>query len=211
MSVLGFDPVQAEYKSSVFSISNVTSKKDFLLFFIFVRKNSGRYIIFLYFCAIFNVEMKKIPIIMALALLVLSACNRKADDGIVLHRSFYNDTWERFDFVHDTLEIKQEKSFDLSMEISFTEAYAFDDFSMVFTVFDAYGNPYRSRGYKFKLKDKEGNWNSQQVDGCYAFTLPINKDFRITDPGKYCFQIEYRMPKTPIMGVRELTLYNENN
>lgn len=153
---------------------------------------------------------KRIPVIMVFALLVLSACSRKADERIVLHRSFYEDTWERFDFVTDTIEIKAEKSFDLSMEISFTDAYAYDYFSMVFTVFDAYGNPYRSRGYKFKLKDDEGNWNSKQVDGCYTFTLPINKDFRITDPGSYCFQIEYRIPKTPIMGVRELTLYDEN-
>ena len=154
---------------------------------------------------------KSITIIAALALLVFSACHRKADDGIILHRSFYNDVWERFDFVYDSVEVKEEKSYDLSMRISFTDAYAYDNFPMVFTVFDAYGNPYRSRGYKFNLKDADGNWNVQQAEGCYTFVQTINKDLRINDPGKYRFQIEYQIPKTPITGVRELTLYNENN
>ena len=159
----------------------------------------------------FTCEMgKTVPIIMALALVVLSACHRKADDGIVLHRSFYNDTWERFDYVYDSIEIKSEKTFDLSMEISFTDAYAFDDFSMVFTIFDAYDNPYRARAYKFNLKDADGNWNSQKTNDCYIFMLPINQELRIPDPGMYRFQIEYQMPKTPIMGVRALTLYNAN-
>ena len=148
---------------------------------------------------------------MALALMVLSACHKKADDGIILHRSFYNDTWERFDYVFDSVEVKSEKTYDLSMKISFTDAYVYDDFTMVFTIFDAYGTPYRARNYKFNLKDTDGHWNSQPTDGCYTFVLPINKELRIADPGVYRFQVEYRMPKTPITGVRELTLFNENN
>ena len=149
---------------------------------------------------------KPITIIMAVVLLFLSACHRKTEDAVVLHRSFHNDVWERFDYVYDSVEVKTEKSYDLSLKISFTDAYIYDNFPMIFTVFDAYGNPYRSRGYKFKLKDDEGNWNAQQADGCHTFVLPINKDLRITDAGKYRFQIEYQIPKTPITGVRELTL-----
>lgn len=154
---------------------------------------------------------KTVSIFVALALLVLSACHKKADDGTVLHRSFYNDTWERFDYVFDSVEVKSEKTFDLSMKISFTDAYAYDNISMVFSIFDAHGNPYRARNYKFNLKDAESQWNSQPVDGCYTFVLPINKELRIAEPGVYRFQVEYRMPKTPITGVRELTLFNENN
>ena len=152
-----------------------------------------------------------LPILMVLAMFVLPACSEKTDDGIVLHRSFHNDTWERFDYVFDSVELKSEKTYDLSMRIGFTDAYAYDDFSMVFTVFDASGNPYRARGYKFKLKDSEGNWNAQPTDGCYTFVLPINKELRIAEPGTYRFQVEYRMPKTPITGVRELTLFDEND
>ena len=142
--------------------------------------------------------------IMCFALL---ACQRHGDDTALLHRSFYNETWERFDFVTNDIVIKEETCYDLSMEISFTDAYPYDDFSMVFSVFDAEGTPYRSRGYKFKIKDAEGNWNAQKADGCYTFELPINKEFLISEPGTYRFQIEYRMPKTPMVGVKELSLF----
>ena len=81
---------------------------------------------------------------------------------------------------------------------------------IIFTVFTKEGNPYRSKGYKFSLKDKEGHWNSELKDGCYTFDFPINKQFLITDPGNYRFQIEYRMPITPLVGIKELKLINNN-
>ena len=131
---------------------------------------------------------------------------KKCND--ILSRTFTDDTWERFDFVTNDIEIEKETTYDLSMDISFTETYRYNDFSMVFSVFDADGNPYRSKPYKFALKDSQGNWNSELVDGCYTFNLPINNALMLTDPGKYKFQIEYRMPITPIEGVRSLKLYN---
>ena len=149
-------------------------------------------------------------VIVTLTCLFLMGCQQHGKDDALLHRDFFNDTWERFDFVTNTLEIKEETVYDLSLSISFTDAYPNDDFSMVFTVFDSNDNPYRSRGYKFKLKDDEGNWSAEEKDGCHTFELPINKQFRITEPGTYRFQIEYRMPKTPMYGVRALTLYANN-
>ncbi len=94
------------------------------------------------------------------------------------------------------------------MRISFTEDYPYEDFSMIFTVFDKNGNPYRSKGYKFNLKDREGNWNAERKDNCYTFTLPINRNLTISDPGKYQFSIEQKMPITPVRGVKELVLLN---
>lgn len=132
---------------------------------------------------------------------------RKSND--ILSRSFMGDTWERFDFVTNDIEIEEETTFDLSMDISFTEAYPYNDFSLVFSVFDAYGNPYRSKAYKFSLKDNEGNWKSELIDGCYTFNLPINSALTLNELGKYKFQIEHRMPITPIEGVRSLKLYNK--
>ncbi len=141
-----------------------------------------------------------------LVCLAFSACRRSGNDTPLVHRVFFDDTWERFDYVSNNVEVKEETSYDLSMRISFTDAYPYDDFSMVFSVFDDAGTPYRSRGYKFKLKDAEGQWNARNADGCYTFELPINKELLITEPGTYKFQIEYRMPKTPVYGVRELSL-----
>jgi gliding motility-associated lipoprotein GldH len=112
--------------------------------------------------------------------------------------------------LRNEIEIKEETTFDLSMQVSFTDEYAYDYFSMVFTVFTKEGVPYRSKGYKFNLKDAEGHWNSELKDGCYTFDFPINKQFLIADPGNYRFQIEYRMPITPLVGIKELTLTDNN-
>ena len=149
--------------------------------------------------------MKK-TILISCLLLCLFGCSQQKKNAALLHRDFFDTTWERFDYVKDSVEVKSETSFDLSLEIAFTNAYAYNDFSMVFTVFTNDGEPYRSKGYKFKLKDGEGNWNVENKEGCYTFVLPINKDLRIVDAGTYTFQIENRMPITPLVGVKELTL-----
>ena len=63
-----------------------------------------------------------------------------------------------------------------------------------------------AKGYKFKLKDADDHWNCEKADGCYTFVLPINKALQITEAGQYTFQIENKMPITPLVGVKELTL-----
>ena len=151
--------------------------------------------------------MKKIVLIGCL-ILCLFGCSQQEKDTTVLHREFFDTMWERFDYVQDSIEIKSEVSYDLSLKIAFTDNYTYNDFSMVFTVFTSDGEPYRSKGYKFNLKDKEGNWNVENKEGCYTFVLPINQDLRIVDAGTYTFQIENRMPITPLVGVKELTLLN---
>ena len=152
--------------------------------------------------------MKKIVLIGCL-ILCFFGCSQQEKNTALLHREFFDTMWERFDYVKDSIDIKSETSFDLSLKIAFTDDYTYNDFSMVFTVFTGDGQPYRSKGYKFNLKDKEGNWNVEKKEGCYTFVLPINKDLRIVDAGTYTFQIENRMPITPLVGVKELTLYKK--
>ncbi len=140
--------------------------------------------------------------------LCLFGCARQEKNTALLHRTFYETLWERFDYVKDNIEVKSETSYDLSMKIAFTDDNPYNNFSMVFTVFSSDGTPYRSKAYKFLVKDDEGQWNVESVDGCHTYVLPINKDFRIVDPGTYTFQIENRMPITPVVGVKEVTLLN---
>ena len=156
-------------------------------------------------------EMKK-PFLIALALcLTLVGCRQKQNDGTVIHREFYQTVWERFDFVSNTVEVSEPTTFDLGLRIGFTEDYPYENISLVFTVFTADNTPYRSKGYKFRVKDAEGHWNSELIDGSYTFELPINKALQINEAGTYRFQIEQTMPVTPLVGVTELTLFNKTN
>ncbi len=153
--------------------------------------------------------MKRIvPVIVIFSCFVLLSCQRQVGKKTLLQRSFYNETWERFDYVRNDIAIKAETTYDLSLHISFTDDYPYDYIDLIFTIFTSDGEPYRSKEYKPKVKDDKGQWSSELKDGCYTFTLPINKQLRLDTPGTYCFQIEQKMPITPLVGVKELTLIN---
>ncbi len=155
-------------------------------------------------------EMKRRAVIALFFSLLLVGCDHKESDGIMLHREFYQTVWERFDFVTNQVEITEPTTFDLGLRISFTDDYPFGYIDLVFSVLTSDGTPYRSKGYKFSVKDNEGNWKSDAINGVYSFELPINKALQITEAGKYSFKIEQKMPKTPLVGVKELTLFNNN-
>lgn len=153
-------------------------------------------------------KKKRFAFMVLAVLLGCFGCSQKADNKELLQRDFYNTVWERFDYVTNDIEIKEATTFDLSMKITFTDDYPYDDFEMVFTVFDDKGDPYRAKGYKFTLKDQDGQWKAQKSDDGYTFTLPINKRLSITEPGKYQFRIEEKQPITPLVGVKSLVLLN---
>lgn len=151
--------------------------------------------------------MRRVGLIIGLiCLLGLGACREEKHDNALLSRSFTESSWERFDFIYKDIEINKPTTYNLSLTASFDPSYAYDDLTLVFTIFDSNGNPFRAKGYKFKLKDGDGNWKSELVDGEYVFTLPINSELSINEPGTYRFQVENRMPITPLEGVKEIRL-----
>ena len=164
---------------------------------------------FLYICAIFMLKkMRRITMMLLALCCCLISCDPQKNGKELIQRNFYNDTWERFDYVVKDVEIDKPTTFDLSMQISFTDDYPYDFIDLIFVVFTPEGDRYRAREYRHKLKDKEGHWNADGVDGVHTFVLPINKELQINDTGTYRFQLEQKMPITPVVGVKELTLIN---
>jgi gliding motility-associated lipoprotein GldH len=146
-------------------------------------------------------------LIWILLLIGLGACNSGVKESdTLLSRDFLPAGWERFDFSTDTLHVKKPVTYDLSMTVTFTPEYPFDYFSTVFTVFDMEEQPLRTKSYNFKLKDREGIWKSDLVDGCYTFTLPINNEMAFNEPGMFVLQLENRMPITPLVGIRHISI-----
>ena len=93
-------------------------------------------------------------------MLGLCGCHPQKGDKTLMSRTFTSMGWERFDFVTSELDIKKPTTYDLSLSVSFDPAYAYNHFSVVFTIFDNEGNPFRSKSYKYMVKDVEGNWKS---------------------------------------------------
>lgn len=147
--------------------------------------------------------------VLVLCLIGLVACHSNRNGNVLISRNFPTLSWERFDFLEETMDLKKPVSYDLVLTATFTPEYPFDYFEMAFTVFDDHDHPLRSKNYQFKLKDREGVWKSELVDGEYRFTFPVNSALMLNEPGKYKFQIENRMPITPLLGIKEIKLIDK--
>lgn len=153
-------------------------------------------------------EMKRITLLLLVLCCGLLGCGPQEKNRELIQRSFYNTVWERFDNVDANVEITKPTTFNLSLQISFTDDYPYDYVDLVFVVFTPEGDRYRAKEYIPELKDADGQWSAERVDGCYTFDFPINKDLQINDLGTYRFHIEQKMPITPLVGVKELKLLN---
>lgn len=154
--------------------------------------------------------MRKVLYSLGLLLLLgLGSCQSGKEDHKLLSRTFTPTGWERFDFIEKEVTLKQPTTYNLSMEVTFDPSYAYDHLAVVFTVFDANRNPLRAKNYQFRLKDADGAWKSEFHDGAYTFTLPINSELSLNEPGTYTFQLENRMPITPLEGIKQITILNQ--
>ncbi len=144
-----------------------------------------------------------------LCLIGLVACHSNRNGNTLISMHFPTLSWERFDFLEETLDLKKPVSYDLVLAATFTPDYPFDYFEMAFTVFDDHDHPLRAKNYQFKLKDRDGVWKSELVEGEYRFTFPVNSNLTLNEPGKYKLQIENRMPITPLLGIKEIKLIDK--
>lgn len=154
--------------------------------------------------------MKRALFILGIFTLInLSSCHSDRAGKILISRDFPTASWERFDYVEKTITLNKPVSYDLELDAWFDDSYPFSYFSVVFTVFDTAGNPLRSKDYKFTLKDRDGAWKSELLDGRYHFRFPINSNLTLNEPDTYVFQIENHMPVTPLLGIREISIISK--
>ena len=154
--------------------------------------------------------MKRIVLILSLiGLLSFSACHSNRNGNVLISRTFPTLSWERFDYLEESIELNKPASYDLTLSATFSPDYPYDYFEMAFSVFDDHGHPLRGKNYRFKLKERDGSWKSELVDDGYRFTFPINSELTLNEPGKYKFQIENRMPITPLLGIKEISLIDK--
>lgn len=151
--------------------------------------------------------MKKF--VLVLSLIGLVACHSNRNGNVLISREFPTLSWERFDFLEETVELKKPVSYDLVLSTTFTPEYPFDYFEIAFTVFDDHDHPLRGKNYQFKVKDRDGVWKSELVENEYHFTFPINSAMTLNEPGKYKLQIENRMPITPLLGIKKIQLIDK--
>jgi len=158
----------------------------------------------------------RLNIFIVLIFLVLCcvSCTKK-QDGAVLSRDFDGEIWHRFDYLEaDFNVVKAPMTADLVMDIDISEVYPniypYHDgdegrFVIVLTIQSPDGGS-RSREYRFRLKDNDGNFKSEKVDGYYHFELPLINEMSFAEAGEYHFKIENKYAKDPLYGIKTLNI-----
>lgn len=151
--------------------------------------------------------------VLIMTALTLSSCGRK-QDGTVVAVDFQAETWGRFDYIDATYNVKKAPmTADLVLFVTvsdvFPSIYPYydnnDKLSICLSISSPDGTG-RNREYQFRLKDKDGNFKSERIDGYYNFELPLISGMSFSEPGDYTFRIENKYPKDPLYGIKSLTI-----
>ncbi len=157
--------------------------------------------------------MRLFSSLLILSLFVFGSCSNK-HDNIVIYKEFPNNEWPRFDYLNGEFEITSPGEYDVVMEIivgdEFPNTYEIsrDDSTFPFnmTIKNPGDSGSRSKDFKYKLKDQDGNWKADKVDGYYVYHLPVISEMTFGEKGTYRIKIENKYPKDPMQGIKSLTL-----
>ena len=146
--------------------------------------------------------------------LCLVSCSKK-QDGAVLSRDFEGEMWSRFDYLEASYNVvKAPMTADLVMDIDISDVFPniypyHEDDDGVFVVTLSIVAPdgsKRSREFKFSLKDNDGKFKSEKVNGYYHYVLPLINDMSFSEKGEYHFKIENKYTKDPLYGIKRLNV-----
>lgn len=158
--------------------------------------------------------MRYILNILIAILLLFTSC-KKEQDNVVIFKEFPNSEWSRFDFLNGEFEVKKtDTKYNIIMVVkvndNYPSAYVSNevDGRLLFnlTIKDLEGEDSRSRNFQFNLKDKDGVWKGEKINGCYEFKLPLYEEMTFGKVGLHTFKLENKYPKDPLYGIEEITL-----
>lgn len=139
----------------------------------------------------------------------------KEQNANVLSCEFDGEMWHRFDYLTASYNVvKAPMNADLVLEVEvsdvFPNVYPYhEDDNGVLTINMMISYPdggRRSRDYSFKLKDNDGNFKSEKVDGYYRYELPLINEMCFNESGNYEFKIENKYSKDPLYGIKSLKI-----
>ena len=152
--------------------------------------------------------MKKflnIFILLIFTALAFVSCHKK-QNGDIISYEFKAEQWGRFDYLESDFNVvKAPMMADLVMDIEVSDMYPDNDFVIVLSI-NAPDGGRRAREFKFKLKDADGNFKSQKLNGYYHFSLPLINEMSFSEVGNYHFKIENKYPKEPLCGIKSLNV-----
>ena len=155
-----------------------------------------------------------IVIVLIIIAFGMMSCGKKQESSVI-SRDFDGEIWCRFDFLEaDFNVVKAPMTADLVMDIDISEVFpniypyhdADDGLFVITMTINAPDGGRRSREYKFRLKDSDGNFKSEKINGYYHYELPLINDMSFSEIGVYKFKVENKYPKEPLYGIKRLNI-----
>ena len=159
---------------------------------------------------------KRVDLLIVLIMIALCfvSCSEK-QSADVLSREFEGEIWHRFDYLTASYNVvKAPMTADMVLEVEVSDVYPniypyHDEESECLTIALTINGPdgsRRSREYQYRLKDAEGNFKSEKVDGYYHYSLPLINEMSFSESGEYVFKIENKYSKEPLYGIKSLKI-----
>lgn len=135
-------------------------------------------------------------------------------DTLVMSKDFAEEKWGRFDLLKvDYNLLKAPTTVDVIMELTVSEdfpnVYPFykNDRDLILCMLVEFPDgSHRVRDYKYPLKDRDGNWKSEKIDGYYHFKFMLISELNISESGICKFTIENKYSKDPLYGIKNMTI-----
>ena len=143
------------------------------------------------------------------------SCSEK-QNADVLSREFEGEMWHRFDYLTASYNVvKAPMTADLVLDVEVSDVYpnvypyheddSEGNLTIVMTIISPDGSQ-RSREYNYRLKDKDGNFKSEKVNGYYHYSLPLINEMNFSTSGEYVFNIENKYTKDPLYGIKSFKI-----
>lgn len=151
---------------------------------------------------------------MIIIALGFGSCANSPKEKVVFSKDFPEEQWGRFENINVLYNVdKVPVTVDVVMEVAVS-----DDFPNIYPYYKTEGTfafcmslegadgSRRAREFSFSLKDKDGNWKSEKIDGYYHFQFSLINELNINKIGDNKFSIENKYPKDTLYGIKNMTL-----
>lgn len=120
------------------------------------------------------------------------------------HRKVPNITWDRFQtFKFDVPIEKQGTPYDLVFALRHHTDIPYDEIGINFTM-STPGGETRSRDYKIKIRDREGNLLGDGLGELWDLEIPLKEAYVFKKQGTCHIEIANRMTRLKTVGVLEI-------
>ena len=150
-------------------------------------------------------EMNRMIVWLLIPFQIISySCNNNEKQCLFI--SFDHNTWNRFE--KQKFEFSVENTsfpYDVMLTIRHNEDYLFDNL-YINVVMEMPGGEERIMEYDFKIKDANGNFQSNVKSGYHELSFPLHEELHFSGRGVCRVEIENLIPKMEIPGILELGL-----